>query len=299
MKHNKLTIVSVFGHNDGSAAIPSIVKSMEELPGSRGLLLSPMKPKNLPTSVEWKRIGHLTYKQYSVFMMHSLYAFIKTDYCLVVQEDSWVLNGKMLTKEFYQYDYIGPPTHCGFQFNKENMLITALYLKYQWIHYSNIEVVQNGGFSLRSKRFLEACNVHGITHTSPDPIPLTNMITNKHDGVWSHIWNEDVHLTGLLKHELINYGYKFAPLEVASRFAIEYLDPILHTRINFDKIVGHHAKSRILLDNNQVMVPNNMSDMENSTELEKELIHWMSTKKGYTITVDPKWASEFTTTIPT
>jgi hypothetical protein len=124
------------------------------------------------------------------------------------------------------------------------------------------------------------------------------MITNKHDGVWSHIWNEDVHLTGLLKHELINHGYKFAPLEVATRFAIEYLDPILHTGINFDKIVGHHAKSRILLDNNQVMVPNNMSQMENSTELEKELINWMSTKKGYTITVDPKWASEFTTTIP-
>ena len=51
MIHDQLTIVSVFGHNDGSAAIPSIIKSMQELPGSKGLLLSIEKPENLPDEI--------------------------------------------------------------------------------------------------------------------------------------------------------------------------------------------------------------------------------------------------------
>ena len=40
MVHDQLTIVSVYGHNNGASAIPSIVKSMKELPGSKGLLIS-------------------------------------------------------------------------------------------------------------------------------------------------------------------------------------------------------------------------------------------------------------------
>ena len=98
MIHDQLTIVSVVGHNNGSVAIPSIMKSMQELPGSKGLLLSIEKPENLPPEIEWKHIYFLNYKQYTVFMMHSLYAFIKTDYCLVVQDDGWVLNGDKFTE---------------------------------------------------------------------------------------------------------------------------------------------------------------------------------------------------------
>ena len=119
MLHTNLTIVSVYGHNDGSAAIPSIMKSMEELPGSRGLLLSVNPPANLPEEIQWKPIYFLNYKQYSVFMMHALYSYIKTDYCLVVQDDSWVLNGNNFTEEYYQYDYIGPPSHCGIRYSED------------------------------------------------------------------------------------------------------------------------------------------------------------------------------------
>ena len=87
MDHNDLTIVSVYGHNTGSTAIPSILKSMQELPGSRGLLLSYNKPVDLPSDIEWQRIEHTNYMEYSPFMMHCLQSFIKTEYCLVVQDD--------------------------------------------------------------------------------------------------------------------------------------------------------------------------------------------------------------------
>jgi len=289
MLHNQLTIVSVFGHNDGSAAIPSIVKSMKELPGSRGLLLSIKKPEDLPNDIEWKRIFNLNYKQYTLFMMHSLYAFIETDYCLVVQDDSWVLNGNKFVEEFYQYDYIGPPTHCGFQFNNDASSIEHLFLQFHWLDKPNTFVVQNGGFSLRSKRFLEACNVNGITHTIPEPLKLKNDSTKK-DNLWIHNWNEDVQLTALFRPILTSCGYKFAPLDVASKFAIEYLDPIWHKGIEFNNIVGHHAKSRILLPNNLIRVPNNVGKIG---KMEKDFINWLKNKKGYNIIMDKDWESKF------
>ena len=291
MIHNQLTIVSVFGHNDGSSAIPSILKSIEELPGSRGLLLSAQKPANLPEQIEWKRIFFLNYKQYSVFMMHSLYAFIETEYCLVVQDDSWVLNGDKFTEEFYQYDYIGPPTHCGLKFSADYSNIEHLYLQYRWIDKPNAVVkpqtlvIQNGGFSLRSKRFLEACNVHGITHLSSDPWKVENQT-----GVWIHNWNEDVQLTGILRPTLLSCGYKFAPIDVATRFAIEYLDATWHENISFDDIVGHHAKSRILLPNNVVKVPKNVYK---AGKIEHDFAVWLKSKKGYEVTMDSEWDSKF------
>ena len=310
MIHDKLTIVSVFGHNDGSVAVPSIMKSMEELPGSKGLLLSIKKPKNLPSQIEWKSIYFLNYKQYSVFMMHALYAYINTEYCLVVQDDSWVLNGDKFTEEFYEYDYIGAISHCGIRFienphvvkknKKENLTMDYLYLNYNWVDdYAvckpNTLVVQNGGFSLRSKRFLEACNVHGFVHSSPDPWVITNDIGIKRE--WPFNWNEDVQLTGILRPILANLGYKFAPLDVASKFAIEYMDPRWHTGINFDNIIGHHAKSRILLPNNVISIPNNTHEMQNSTLLEKDLLKWFTTKKGYKVNVANDWTSTFNTPI--
>ena len=289
MIHDQLTIVSVVGHNNGSVAIPSIMKSMQELPGSKGLLLSIEKPENLPPEIEWKHIYFLNYKQYTVFMMHSLYAFIKTDYCLVVQDDGWVLNGDKFTEDFYEYDYIGPPTHCGFQFTDDASNIEHLFLQFHWLDKPNTLVVQNGGFSLRSKRFLEACNVLGITHTSPDPIMLKND-TMKKAKPWLHNWNEDVQLTGLLRPVLASCGYKFAPLSVATRFGMEYLDPVWHKDINFNNIVGHHAKSRILLPNNTVKVPNNVGRVG---KMERDLISWMANVKGYNVVMDKDWDSKF------
>lgn len=288
MIHDQLTIVAVYGHNDGSSAIPSIIKSMEQLPGSRGLLLSISKPENLPNNIEWNKIFNLNYNQYAIFMMHSLYAFIKTDYCLTVQDDGWVLNGENLTEEFYQYDYIGPPTHCGFQFNDTVDKINHLFLQFNWIDKPNTLVIQNGGFSFRTKRLLEACNVHGITHTVPDPLKMTNNTTEKKQE-WKNNWNEDVQLTGFLRPALISCGYKFAPLSVANKFGIEYLDKIWHKDINFDKIVGHHAKSRILLPNNTIKIPNNVHILG---KMEYDFITWLKTK-GYTISTEEEWDSKF------
>ena len=232
MEHNNLTIVSVYGHNDGSSAIFAIQKSMKELPGSRGLLLSIIKPDNLPESIEWKQIGNLDYLMYSTFIMHSLYAFIDTDYCLIVQDDSWVLNGANFKPEYYEYDYIGGVSHAA-------MVGNQLLLQGTWHDKFPRTLVQNGGFSLRSKRFLEAPNKLGITHTPAQDI---------------HLWNEDVQLSCIKRHIFAEHGMKYASEKTIRDFSIENVIPTFHDDFDFGKLLGCHSTSRKLISDNHILV---------------------------------------------
>ena len=261
MEHNDLTIVSVYGHNNGASALPSIKRSMAELPGSRGLLLSIAKPDNLPDNIEWKQIGFINYLQYSIFMMHQLYAFIDTEYCLIVQDDGWVLDGDNFMPEYYEYDYIGAPSHCGFLPQDEGF---NLFLNFSWVGTPGVRVVQNGGFSLRSKRFLSACNKNGITHLQANEI---------------HGWNEDAQLSALLKPQLQYLGYRYAPDHIAKYFSMEYMGPGFHTdEFDFGMLLGCHAQSRKLMDDDHIIVPVDISNAYGEIEF---LDYLQST--GYTV----------------
>ena len=119
-----ITIVAIHGHNDGSKAIPALMKSLEELPGSHGLLISLSKPKMLPSSIQWVKVLPMDYRQYSLFVMFSLHHFIESEFCLIVQEDGWVINGANWSASFFEYDYIGAPCHAA-------CIGTKLSTKYQ------------------------------------------------------------------------------------------------------------------------------------------------------------------------
>jgi hypothetical protein len=258
MIHNKLTVVSVYGHNNGASAIPSILKSMKELKGSKGLLISLEKPPKLPKKIAWKRCHYIDYLGYSLFMMHGLYAYIETDYCLIVQDDGWVLNGKNFKPEYYDYDYIGAPSHCAFGDGH-------LYLHFSWIQAEEpVKVVQNGGFSLRSKRFLEACNKHGIMHLNSNEI---------------HGWNEDAQLSAILKPVLQSYGYKYCPDEIAKYFSIEYVGLGFHEPdFDFGSLLGHHAQTRKLTKGNHIVVPSDPTKAHG----EVAFMLWLQ-EQGYTV----------------
>jgi len=232
MEHNNLTIVAIYGHNDGMSAVPALQKSLAELPGSKGLLLSLVEPTGLPPNIQWKQIGRLDYMQYTTFIMHSLYAFIDTDFCLVVQDDGWVLNGKNWKPEYYDYDYIGGITHGAVVGNE-------LKLGFTWVDDPVRTLVLNGGLSLRSKRFLEAPNKFGIVHTPAQEI---------------HLWNEDVQLTAIKRRQFESRGIKFAPDEVCRDFSIEYVGPKIHDGMDFNRLVGHHAPTRKLVNANHIVV---------------------------------------------
>ena len=259
MDHNDLTIVSVYGHNTGSTAIPSILKSMQELPGSRGLLLSYNKPVDLPSDIEWQRIEHTNYMEYSPFMMHCLQSFIKTEYCLVVQDDGWVLNGNNFKSNYYDYDYIGAPSHCGLVGNQ-------FLLQFGWVMHPERRVVQNGGFSLRSKRLLSIMNEKGLIHRYATEI---------------HSWNEDAQYTAILRPTLEDWGIKYAPENIAKNFSIEYVGPIYHDSFDYSVLVGHHAQTRQLVGDMHIKMKVSNEEVDRMYG-ERQFLNYLQSI-GYTI----------------
>jgi hypothetical protein len=259
---SSLTVTSIFGHNDGASAIPAILRSMRELPGSKGLLLSPQKPKNLPPQIDWTEILPLDYRQYSLFAMFSLHNFIQTEFCLIVQDDGWVINGKSWQKEYFDYDYIGGPCHAAF-------VGSELVPAYQWVGTSNPTptVIQNGGLSLRSKKFLKAPSCHGaLYYFSEDQV----------------FQNEDVQLTGIYRPQLEKLGIKFAPNHLAKQFSVEYLGPIFHDDIDLSNLLGVHGQTRKLIEENtiQITIP---KDQLQSIHREDELLNYLSSELNYNI----------------
>lgn len=74
-------------------------------------------------------------RDYSQFILRRLADHVRTSHCLIAQWDGFVLNANCWDPEFLEFDYIGAP----------------------WPHFTDGRDVGNGGFSLRSRRLLEAC----------------------------------------------------------------------------------------------------------------------------------------------
>ena len=90
--------------------------------------------------------------EYNDFVL-TLGNYLNNEYTLLVQDDGYIINPNLWTDEFLKYDYIGAPwpgdwgwvqKSCG----KEH---------YRGIIHRKLSTnrVGNGGFSLRSKKFLE------------------------------------------------------------------------------------------------------------------------------------------------
>lgn len=95
------------------------------------LLLSPQR-FDLPAYIEQVAIPPIhNVADYSAFMLRDVGRFFSGDFVLVVQWDSFILDGQLWDPAFFDYDYIGAP----------------------WTH--RPVAVGNGGFSLRSRRLVD------------------------------------------------------------------------------------------------------------------------------------------------
>jgi hypothetical protein len=133
------------------------------------------------------RVEHIpplrSHAEYSHFVAKTLVAHIHTSHVLLVQWDGYIINPQAWTDEFLEYDYIGAT--WGF-LNKEDYR------------------VGNGGFSLRSKRLLEALQDPEIVETHPEDVAICRQYRP------------------LLEQR---YGIRFAPEAVAERFSFESTTP--------------------------------------------------------------------------
>lgn len=232
-----ITVVAIHGNGGAESMIPSLNKSANALPGSQKLLITDkLLNTDIPQKLVYRSFG---YPEYSQFVIYCLHEYIDTDYCLIVQDDGWVLNGFNWREEWLSYDYIGGATHAALEGDQ-------FAIWYEWERlFKQPLVVQNGGFSLRSKRFLEAPSRYGITMR-----PLQDPMMN----------NEDVQLCCFLRPALESVGMKFAPLEESVLFSFEHLSPNLHKDVDLKKVFGHHGRFRKLVSNNQMkwLMPDEM-----------------------------------------
>lgn len=120
--------------------------------------------------------------EYSTFMHHGLAAHVHTSHALVVQWDGLIAHADRWDPEFLQWDYIGAP----------------------WPGADPARAVGNGGFSLRSRRLLQALLDPEIRPEHPEDVSIC--VT---------------HRQRLEQH----HGIRIAPLEVAERFAYERTRP--------------------------------------------------------------------------
>ena len=123
---------------------------------------------------------------YSHFVMRQLPGHIRTSHVLITQWDGFVTHPEAWTDEFLVHDYVGSvwpdePEDCN---------------------------VGNGGFSLRSRRFLAAGQDARITHEHPED----EVLCRTH-----RAFLEQTH------------GVSFAPARLARRFAHENEAPRGHT----------------------------------------------------------------------
>lgn len=114
---------------------------------------------------------------YSEFLLSGMLRHIETPHCLVAQWDGHIVDAKRWRSEFLDYDYIGA----------------------SWPQFEDGHDVGNGGFSLRSRRLLKACQEPGFQALHP----------------------EDMAIGRVNREWLESKGMRFAPRAVADLFAAE------------------------------------------------------------------------------
>lgn len=144
---------------------------------------------------------------FSEFCIKDLVNYVQTEYVLLVQWDGFVLNPQSWTDTFLEYDYIGAPWYIKDSFWFDRFKIPRSL--------EGQHIVGNGGFSLRSKKFLETS---------------ARLAT---DGKFATYHPEDLVMCVYDKALLDEEGIRFAPYEVARNFAIEGHDEVYESQFGF------------------------------------------------------------------
>jgi hypothetical protein len=194
-----IAVTSVAVHE----TIAALRRSSAELRFARSILLSDACPSlDAADGIEWRQIRRLgSRSEYSRFMVEELVNHIETEHILCVQWDGFVIRGQAWTDAFLDYDFIGA----------------------RWPQFDQ-NSVGNGGFSLRSRKLLEAAKHIELRENEA----------------------EDIAICRRYRPALEELGIRFAPPHVADLFAYERSPPSgnelgFHGIFNFRTLLGPKA----------------------------------------------------------
>ena len=183
-------------------AVRALVRSRASLRFAATVFVTDEIPADLhvPQGIEVRRIAPLASREaYSHFVLKSLLTYVATAHVLLIQWDGYVVNPAAFDPAFLECDYIGA----------------------KWFWFNDGMRVGNGGFSLRSRKLLEALQDPRIQLVEAEDITIGR----------AH--------RPLLERD---YGIRYADDALADRFAFEAAYPIalpfgFHGLYNFCRVV--------------------------------------------------------------
>jgi len=176
-----ITLVCVDTVNHG-LALKAIQRCQEKIKFGHALFFT-NRPIVDQANVECIQITHVQdIESYSRFILQDLNQYVLTSHVLLMQWDGFVIHPNNWRSNFLDYDYIGATwPACN----------------------ATPEMVGNGGFSLRSKKLLQALSEINFEHFHP----------------------EDEQIARTHRAALESKGIRFAPVEIADQFAYEFKSP--------------------------------------------------------------------------
>lgn len=181
---------------------------------NKTILFCDKVPENITSNINHVSLKINSLSDYNEFILKKLNDYVDTSHCLVVQNDGFIINPHLWQDEFLKYDYIGAP------WNLNGMRV-----------WKRTNRIGNGGFSLRSKKFMQFVQQKVQAH------PHKYLVEP-----------EDVVCSRLL--ELNNF--KYPSVEVAAKFSLE--DPQEDVPFNVHESFGFHGK--LIYNNLLKLCPN-------------------------------------------
>lgn len=133
----------------------------------------------IPPGLKIVAVDHVnSIEAYSRFLLKELAQYITTSHVLIVQWDGYILDAEKWADDFLNVDYIGAT----------------------WPQYKDLHRVGNGGFSLRSRKLLNALTDPKIEPHHPEDVCIARTYRHRLEREW---------------------GIKFADEMMANRFSVE------------------------------------------------------------------------------
>ena len=202
-----VTLISIDTTDDLSGTLNAVYTSMKGINfGNVKIITTKEQIKNNSSLTnenfifEESIVDIKNYKDYNHYVIYNLHNHVNTSHCLLVQPDGFVLFPEKWDNSWLEYDYIGAPW---------------AYVEDAYIDpFGNHHRVGNGGFSLRSRKFLEV--------PTKVEVPWETNNSNFYwmpEGVVNY--HEDGNVCVHNRHIFIEQGCEYAPVEVAVRFSQE------------------------------------------------------------------------------
>lgn len=137
-----------------AATVRALEHSMTQIDFAACKLFTDAEVMATPMGIEVVKIPRLSSAAaYSNFVLNNLVDQIDTSYCLIAQWDGHVVDASKWQPNFLNFDYIGA----------------------RWPQFSDGHDVGNGGFSLRSRRLMEACKSPEFQSSHPEDVAVARI----------------------------------------------------------------------------------------------------------------------------